>query len=124
MNWLYLVHTLIYNMDIYRTPNFTTCFHIIFIIIVNYDLLMSYFPYVTSFHSQDRILLFRQYFLSFLVPYYSAIPFHIGKGALECHLRIKFSENKGFRKIRKTSVAVQVCSFKLEDSTKQGPKRH
>ena len=34
------------------------------------------------------------------------------KGALECHLRIKFSENKGFRKIRKTSVAVQVCTFK------------
>ena len=26
MNWLYLVHTLIYNMDIYRTPNFTNAF--------------------------------------------------------------------------------------------------
>ena len=38
---------------------------------------MSYFPYV---YSQDRIVLFRQNFLSFLIHYYSAIPFHIGKG--------------------------------------------
>ena len=72
---------------------------------------MSYFPYVTCVGSEDRILLFRQ---CFLVHYYRAIPFHIGiKGALECHLRINFSENKGFRKIRNTSVAVQVCTFKI-----------
>ena len=31
MNLLYLVHTLIYNMDIYKTPNFIKCFHVIFI---------------------------------------------------------------------------------------------
>ena len=78
------------------------------IIIVNYYSLMSYFPYVACVRSQDRILLFRQ---RFLIHYYSAIPFHIGEGALECHLQIKFSENKGFRKIIKTSVAVQECTF-------------
>ena len=32
----------------------------------------------------------------FLVHYYRAIPFHIGEGALECHLPITFSQNKGF----------------------------
>ena len=70
----------------------------IFIIIVNYYSLMSYFPYVTCVRSHDRILLFRQCVLGFLVHYYSAISFHVGEGALECHLPIKFSENKRFRK--------------------------
>ena len=98
-------------MDIYKTPNCTKCFHMIFIIIVNYYSLLSYFPYVTCARSQDRILLFRHCLLGFLVHYYSAIPFHIGEGALP----IKFSEQKRFRKIRrkKTSVAVQVCTFKV-----------
>ena len=100
-------------MDIYKTPNFTKCFHMIFIIIVNYYSLMSYVPYVTCVRSQDRILLFRQCVLCFLVYYYSAILFHIEEGALESHLPIKFSENERFRKIRKTSIAVQVCTFKI-----------
>ena len=98
-------------MDIYKTPNCTKCFHMIFINIVNYYSLLSYFPYVTCARSQDRILLFRHCLLGFLVHYYSAIPFHIGEGALP----IKFSEQKRFRKIRrkKTSIAVQVCTFKV-----------
>ena len=62
-------------MDIYRTPIFQHCFHMIFIIIVNYYSLISYFPNVTCVQSQDRILLFRQCFLSFLLHYYSTIPF-------------------------------------------------
>ena len=69
------------------------------IIIVNYYSLLSTFPYVTCARSQDRILLFKHCLLGFLVHYYSAIPFHIGEGALECHLPIKFSEQK--KKIRK-----------------------
>ena len=85
-------------MDIYKTPNCTKCFHMIFIIIVNYYSLLSYFPYVTCARSQDRILLFRHCLLGFLVHYNSVIPFHIGEGALECHLPIKFSEQKRFRK--------------------------
>ena len=76
-------------MDIYKTPKFTKCFHMIFIIIVKYYSLMSYFPYVTCVSSQDRI---QTMFSRFLVPYYSAIPFHVGEGALECQLPIKFSE--------------------------------
>ena len=40
------------------------------------------------------------------------MPFHIGEGALEWYLPIQFSENKRFRKVRKTSIAVQVCTFK------------
>ena len=58
-NQLYLVHILIYMMDIYKTPNFTKCFHIIFIIIVNYYSVMSYFHYVScvTCNSQDIILL-------------------------------------------------------------------
>ena len=101
MNLLYLVHTLIYIMDIYKTANCTKCFYMIFIIIVNYYSLLIYFPYVTCARSQDRILLFRHCLLGFLVHYYSAIPFHIGERALECHLPIKFSEQKRFRKIRR-----------------------
>ena len=66
-----------------------------------YYSLLSYFPFVTCARSQDRILLFRHCFLGFLVHNYSAIPFHIGEGALECHLPIKFSEQKRFRKIRR-----------------------
>ena len=37
----------------------------IFIIIVNYYSLMSYFPYVTGVRSKDRILLLRQCFVGF-----------------------------------------------------------
>ena len=88
-------------MNIYKTPNCTKYFHMIFIIIINYYSLLSYFPYVTDARSQDRILLFRHCLLGFLVHYYSAIPFHIGEGALECHLPIKFSEQKRFRKSEK-----------------------
>ena len=51
---------------------FTKYFHMIFIIIINYHSLMSYFPYVTCVSSQDRTM-----FSRFLVHYYSAIPFHI-----------------------------------------------
>ena len=105
-------------MDIHKTPNCTKCLHMIFIIIVNYYSLLSYFPYVTCARSQDRVLLFRHCLLGFLDHYYSAIPFHIGEGALECHLPIKFSAQKRFRKIRrkKTSLAVQVCTFKVIQS--------
>ena len=46
-------------MDIYKTPNRTKCFHMIFLSIVDYYSLLSYFPYVTCARSQDRILLFR-----------------------------------------------------------------
>ena len=79
-----------------------------------YYSLTSYFPFVTcvTCSSQDRILQFRQCFLGFLVHYYITISFHIGEGALECHLPIKFSETKRFRKIRNTSTAVQVYTFK------------
>ena len=70
INKLYLVHTLIYKMVIYKTPNFTNYFHMSFNVIVSYYLLMNYFPYVTCVSSQDRILLFRQRFLCFLVHYY------------------------------------------------------
>ena len=100
---------------------------------------MSYFPSVTCVSSHDRILLFRQCFLGFLVHYYSAIPFHIGAGAeiqkkirktsfavqknqknFNCgsekseklHLRFRKIHLR-FRKIRKTSIAVQVCSFNI-----------
>ena len=112
MYLLYLVHTLIYIMDIYQTPNFTKYFHMIFIIIVKYYSVMSYFPYVICVRRQDIILLFRQ---CFLVHYYSPIPFHIREGALECQLPIKCSENKRFRKIKNTSIAVQVCTFKARE---------
>ena len=74
-------------MDIYKTPK---CFHMIFIIIVNY--IIHCRVYVKCVGSQDRILLFRHRFLGYLVHYYSIIPFHIGEGALECHLPIKFAE--------------------------------
>ena len=109
INWLYLVHTLIYKMDIYKTPSFTKCFHMIFIIIVNYYSLMSYFPYVTCVSSQDIILLVRQCFLGFLVDYYSAIPFDIKERALECYLQRKQNILKNQKK---TLIAVQVCTFK------------
>ena len=62
--------------------------------------MMSYFPYVTCLSKQDRILLFRQCFLSFLVHYYSTIPFHIGEGALEGHLPIKFQKTKDSEKLQ------------------------
>ena len=94
-------------MDIYKTPNCTKCFHMIFIIIVNYYSLLSYFPYVTCTRSQDRILLFRHCLLGFLVHYYNAIPFHIGEGALECHLQIKFSEQKSSEKSEEKKLQLQ-----------------
>ena len=82
-----------------KGTHFCILFQTIAIIIVNYYSLMSYFPYVTCVSRQDRIPLFRQCFLCFLVHYYSAIPFHIGEGALECRLPVKFSENKIFLKM-------------------------
>ena len=93
-----------------------------FITIVNYYSLMSYFHYVTFVRSQDRILLFR---VSQCFCDYSAIPFHIGEGTPECHLRIKFSENKRFRKIRKkkTSIAAQVWTFNWAASSEFGTYR-
>ena len=102
----------IYNINIYTTQNFTTCFHMIFIIIVNYYSLMSYFPYVACVRSQDRILLFRPCFLSFLVHYYSAIPFHIGKGHWNVTCEYNFQKTKDSEKSLKKSIAVQVCTFK------------
>ena len=73
----------------------------ILVIIVSNHLLMSYVRYVTCVSSQDRILLFRQSFRGFLVYYYSAIPFHIGEIALECHLQIQFSEKQNIQKNQK-----------------------
>ena len=104
-----------FNLDFYKTRSFTKCFHMSFIIIVNCCSLMSYFPYVTGVHSQDRILLFRQCLLDFW-SLYSAIhvPFPIGGGALEYHLPIQFLENKEFRKIKQTSTAVQVCTLNVD----------
>ena len=42
MSYLYLVHILIYNMDIYKTLNFTKCFEFRMIFII-----VRYFPFVT-----------------------------------------------------------------------------
>ena len=96
---------------IYKTPDFTKCFHMTFYhrkLLFLGELLPQ--ANVTCVSSHDRILLFGQYVLSFLVHYYSAVPIHIGKGALECHLPIKFSENKRFRKIRKKKKNNNNCS--------------
>ena len=117
INLLYLVHTLIYNMDIYKTPSLKKqCFHIIFIIIVNYYSLKSYFSYVTVLHVVARIdcCYSKQCFPDFSVHYYSAIRFHIGEVALECHLPINFSENKNCKQQenQKTSIAVLVRTFR------------
>ena len=90
-------------MDIYKTPNFTKCFHFyhyrkLLFIDELLPLCKLYCPIIGHFSVLVHVLEFCEFsnvFLGFLVYYYyGAIPFHIGEGALECHMPYNFQITK------------------------------